>query len=173
MKSNFAKILTGIAIITTAFLLLLYFGYNLLSATKYTNIKDYEKCLTETLNKNNITHFPKVIPNNAEKIKFYCIPAKDEYSSGLYLLKFEIDDKYIDNEFKIHDFLNTYDKLGVPQKIYNMPSKYVGIKSEDLTYYVIKNKSNLSVKYKYFPYFSGIGINKDKNTILYYLINPD
>ena len=167
------KTIIILVIVASATILIGYLCHNLLSTTKYKNIKNYEKCLNETFYKNDITHFPKVIPDNAEEIKFYCIPAKDEYSSGLILLKFEIDDKYIDKELKIHEFINTYDNLGEPQKIYNMPSKFVGIKSEDLTYYIIKNKSNISLKNKYFPYFSGIGISKDKNKILYYAISPD
>ena len=170
MKNIFLKIFIGVII---AFFVLIYLFYKSFSPTKYTSIRNYEKCLNESFYKNDIAHFPKIIPDDAYNIKLYCIPVKDEYSTGLYLLKFKINDKYIDNELKTHEFLNSYDKLGTPQKIYNMPSKFVGIKPDSLTYYVLKNKSNVSAKYKYFPYFSGIGISKDKKTILYYSIRPD
>ena len=173
MKNILTKLLIGFAILVVVFCLLLYCGYGLFSRTKYRNIKDYKICLNKNYYQADVAHFPMVIPSDAREIKFYCIPADYEHSAGLILLKFKIDENYIEKELKNYEFLNSDDKVGTPQNIYNMPSKYVGIKSEDLTYYVLRNKNNESVKNEYFPYFSGIGISKDKNTILYYSIRPD
>ena len=86
MKNIFLKIFIGVII---AFFVLIYLFYKSFSPTKYKSIRNYEKCLNESFYKNDIAHFPKVIPDDAYNIKLYCIPVKDEYSAGLVLLKFK------------------------------------------------------------------------------------
>ena len=103
----------------------------------------------------------------------YCFPSRYEYDGALILLKLKADKKYIENEFHKNKFLNSKTKVGTVQKIYNMPSERVGIEQDQLTYYVLDDKYNYDENGEYFPYFTGIGIDKNYEYILYYYIRPD
>ena len=53
-----------------------------------------------------------------------------------------------------------------------MPSELVDTDKNTLTFYVLKTKDNEQLAKEYFPYFSGIGVDKNINSILYYYIQP-
>ena len=99
------------------------------------------------------------------------------YSSAfgreLLLLKFKTNKKFIQDVFNNNKFINENLPVGAEQEIYFMPSDNGRISSNDMTFYVIKDESNLEHYKKYFPYFSGIGVDKNYNYILYYYICPD
>ena len=127
----------------------------------YNNIKRTEK----------ITHFPKSIPTSAKNIEVYEYSKKPDNGEVL-MLKFKIDKDYINQELKKHEFLNASTKLGTKQEIYNIPQMTKKFNPENYTYYVLKDDENKLFYKKYFPYFSGIGISKNKDEILYYYFNP-
>ena len=54
-----------------------------------------------------------------------------------------------------------------------MPSEVVKINPENLTYYILDAKDNFNEDDRYFPYFTGIGVDKNYEYILYYYIKPD
>ena len=54
-----------------------------------------------------------------------------------------------------------------------MPSDNGRISSKDMTFYVIDDESNKPYYEKYFPYFSGIGVDKNYKYILFYYTCPD
>ena len=54
-----------------------------------------------------------------------------------------------------------------------MPSDNGRIDSNNMTFYVLNNDANREYYETNFPYFNGIGINKNYNEILYYYICPD
>ena len=140
----------------------------------YDDVQDYPTCLEKNYYKEDIKHFPKTIPEKAEEIEFYCLPALYERDGSLIMLKYKADKNYIESELKKHEYVNSDDPIGAPQKIYNMHPELVGLEDKDITYYALKTKENeYEQKSGYFPYFSGIGVSKDMDYILYYAINPD
>ena len=93
-------------------------------------------------------------------------------------LKFDIDKNYIDNEFQRLNLLpptqtqDTRDIIAI-QHIEQAKSD-ANINTDKYTYYAIDNNYNRSlISHKEFPFFSGIGINKDKTQIFYYFVNPE
>ena len=53
-----------------------------------------------------------------------------------------------------------------------MPAETVGTPSENLTFYVLENEDNKYCYKQYFPYFTGIGADKNLENIVYYYIEP-
>lgn len=143
----------------------------ILNAEPVSKIKDYEKCLDIVLNKDKIRHFPKSIPTGA-KSYLYCYPADYEGQGELVILRLTTDKSYIQKELNSHTFLNSEIPIGTAQNIYNMPTETVGISKEDLTFYVLKNADNKYYYKTYFPYFTGIGVDKNMENIVYYYIDP-
>ena len=140
----------------------------------YNDVQDYQTCLDKHYYKEDISHFPKIIPEGAKDVRLRCFPCTSKGGQGSILLKYKADKNYIESELKKYEFINPDEPIGTPQKIYNMPSKFVGINPEDMTYYPIKTPSNESANERgYFPYYSGIGVSKNMDYILYYEIVPD
>lgn len=180
IKSTFQRILKIIFIILlvlilicglfVAFIIFLLFSGN----PVYKKTKDYNKCIDSEYYQKDIKHFPKTIPENVREAKLYCCPSHFEHDGALILLKLKVDREFIENELNNHKFLNSKTKVGTVQKIYHMPSeKTVGINRNELTYYVLDDKYNCNENDEYFPYFTGIGIDKNYEYILYYYIRPD
>lgn len=143
------------------------------SRTVYTNIREYNKCIEAEYYQESIKHFPKNIPDNVYEAKLYCCPSRFEYDRALILLKLKVDKEYIKNELINHKFLNQKTPVGTIQKIYHMPSETVGIERDKLTYFVLNEEYNYNEGEEYFPYFTGIGTDKNYEYILYYYIRPD
>lgn len=161
-------LLIGIIVIVGILLLYLHFSsYNI----KTKDLKKYDKCISSVKYPNYITHFPKAISKN-DDTKFYCYTS--DYHGEWILLLLKADKDYINQELKSHKFLNSDDKIGDEQEIYYMPSEEVGIqKNTDLTYYVLDNADNRHYHPKMFPYYNGIGVDKNLEHIFYYYITPD
>jgi len=182
VKSSLKKILKFILIALLLLLFIIILGllvafivYSFLKgSTVYKNIREYNKCIESEYYKEDIKHFPKTIPENFYEANLYCYPSRFEYDGALILLKLKVDKEYIKNELSNHKFLNSKTPVGTVQKIYHMPSeKTVGIDRNSLTYYVLDDKDNYNENSQYFPYFTGIGIDKNYEYILYYYIRPD
>lgn len=151
------------------FLLLIFYIFSNYAPDEHLDTNDtneYELCLKSVKNPEDILHFPKRIPENISETKFYCFSS--DYNGEFVFLKFKADKNYINKELKKHKFLNTDENT----PIYNMPSETVGIKNTDLIYHIIDNKDNREVYPEYFPYFTGIGTDKNNECIFYYYINP-
>ena len=161
------KILLEIIIGIILFLILLLIP----KSKPISKIQDYTECINAIQNKEKITHFPKIIPTNA-KAQLYCYPAEYNGQGELVILRLTTDKTYIEYELKSHTFLNSQTPIGTGQNIYNMPTETVGIPKEDLTFYVLKNKDNEYYYKTYFPYFTGIGVDKNLENIVYYYIEP-
>lgn len=183
LKKLIFKMLIAIAIIlvillslfvTIAFIVIFIISSLSQETTVYKTPNQYNTCLKSEYYQENIKHFPKNIPDHAQEVSLYCAPAGYKYDSALILLKLKIDKEYIKNELNNHKFLNSKTPVGTVQKIYHMPSEStVGIDRNKLTYYVLDDKYNYNEDGQYFPYFTGIGIDKNYEYILYYYINPD
>ena len=143
----------------------------ILNTEPVSKIKDYEKCLELVLNKDKIRHFPKAIPTGA-KSYLYCYPADYEGQGELVILRLTTDKSYIQKELNSHTFLNAETKIGTSQEIYFMPTENVEISNKELTFYVLKDKDNEAFYKTYFPYFTGIGVDKNMENIVYYYIEP-
>lgn len=166
------KILLGIIIGIIFFLFVSLFIIMLIPSPKpISKINDYEKCLESVLNKDKIRHFPKFIPPEA-KSYLYCYPADYEGQGELVILRLTTDKSYIQKELNSHTFLNAKTQVGTVQNIYNMPTETVGISNKDLTFYVLKDADNEYYYKTYFPYFTGIGVDKNMENIVYYYIEP-
>lgn len=134
----------------------------------YRQPKDYQKALNQIHSQNKIIHFPSEIPNDAENIQFYS--SISENDEEIILLKLKTNNNYINKELSKYKFLNSDTALGTPQKIYHMYTDNNRIKIDGLTWYVINDDENRKFYQKYFPYYSGVGINKNLDEILYYYI---
>ena len=132
------------------------------------NPSKYDKAYSIIKAKNKITHFPKVIPSNAKKVKMYCYTS--DFNGEIFLLEFKIDKNYIEQELLKHKFVNI-PKTGEMQAIYHFYEGN-GIKHDGYMFYVIDDEENREYSAKYFPYFSGIGVNKNMDYILYYFFYP-
>lgn len=180
VKSSLKKILKFILIALLVLIIVLglfvaFVIYSFLKgSTVYKNVRDYNKCIESEYYQESIKHFPKTIPDNVYEANLYCCPSRFEYDRALILLKLKVDKEYIKNELSNHKFLNSKTPVGTVQKIYHMPTeKTVGIDRNKLTYYVLDDKYNYNEDAEYFPYFTGIGIDKNYEYILYYYIRPD
>ena len=163
----FLGTIVGITLFITVISLFLFFT----PRKPISKITHYEKCLVAVLNKDKIRHFPKSIPAGA-KSYLYCYPADYEGQGELVILRLTTDKSYIQKELNSHTFLNAETKIGTSQEIYFMPTENVEISNKELTFYVLKDKDN-EVFYKtYFPYFTGIGVDKNMENIVYYYIEP-
>ena len=163
------SVLTIILVLFSSYIIYLFFE----SPDVYKNSRDYNKCIKSEYYQESIKHFPKAIPNNAYEAKLYCSPSRFENDRALILLKLKVDKDYIKNELINHKFLNTETQVGTVQRIYHMPSETVDIKRDKLTYYVLNEEYNYNEEEEYFPYFTGIGTDKNYEYILYYYIRPD
>ena len=143
----------------------------ILNTEPVSKIKDYEKCLELVLNKDKIRHFPKAIPTGARSY-LYCYPADYKGQGELVILRLTTDKSYIQKELNSHTFLNAETKIGTSQEIYFMPTENVEISNKELTFYVLKDKDNEAFYKTYFPYFTGIGVDKNMENIVYYYIEP-
>lgn len=177
MKINGKLVLKIILFIVLFFLILFIVGVvcivHILFPPPLKDIKNYNKCFQSIKYPEDIQHFPKEISSNRKNAKFYCYPGDVMGYGELILLSLKVDKDYVQQELKKHKFFNANTPIGAKQQIYHMPSDFVGINNQDLTYYVLKNDTNYKEGEEYFPYFTGIGISKDMNTILYYYIRPD
>ena len=166
------KILLSIIIGITIFIAVIGIALFLIPNTEpVSKITDYEKCLVAVLNKDKIRHFPKSIPAGV-KSYLYCYPADYEGQGELVILRLTTDKSYIQKELNSHTFLNAETKIGTSQEIYFMPTENVEISNKELTFYVLKDKDNEAFYKTYFPYFTGIGVDKNMENIVYYYIEP-
>jgi hypothetical protein len=166
------KILLGITIAITLLIsvisLIIFYTP---STVPIQRITDYEKCIEAVINKDKIRHFPKSIPAEA-KSYLYCYPANYERQGELVILRLTANKSYIQKEMSTQTFLNSETPIGTVQNIYNMPTETVGISNKELTFYVLKNEDNEYYYKTYFPYFTGIGVDKNLENIVYYYIDP-
>lgn len=175
MKINIYKIFGYIIKIS----LITYVGYYLLMfiviaiqerSTVITNLKQYENALSRIKEQDMIAHFPKSIPLNAKDIKLYF--RMSDYGTDIYLLEFKTNNEYIKSELKKNNFINPDTSIGEKQKLYHFYSTK-HIKPDKYTFYVINNEKNRRIINQYFPYYSGIGVSKNLDYILYYYFCPE
>lgn len=159
-------------IIVPIVLLFVYLLFDLFYLNRpITNVQKYENVLSSIEKQSEINHFPKEIPLEAKDVKFYYWTSST--NGSLLLLQFKINEKYIQNELKRLSFINYYQQIGCRQNIYHFPYQKGFINPNNLTFFVLKNKDNEYIFKKYFPYFSGIGIDRTMEHIVYYYIEPD
>jgi len=125
------------------------------------NTKYYTKIL-QYFPQDKTIHFPKQIPNEAKNVQLYS-EIFNFFGSQVIVLKFDIDEQYIQNELKRYKFKSkestnhyAFSTMGGEK-----------IKIKDFTLFVIDG--NLDRWAKNY----GIGVNKEFNQILYYYTNPD
>ena len=169
MKLSSEKILVFICLIFSI-VFMLFFKEFFFEPSAITNVSEYNIALKNIREQNEILHFPKNIPDEAKNVKLYCIST--DYNGELFLLQFKTNKQYIVNELKKFSFINENFPVGEKQSIYSFPQKPGFLKTEKFTFYVLKNTNNAQVYNTYFPYFSGIGVDKNFEHIIYYYINP-
>ncbi len=146
-------------------------GYSILfsdSASIYEDIKDYNKIARKIQKENDISHFPKTIPETAEDPQLWGYLG--DLKGEVFILKFGADKEFIQKELKKHKFLNANTPIGTKQKIYFMYTDDGRITSDGYTFYVLDKEGNYNENEKYFPYYSGIAVDKNMSHILYYHI---
>ena len=148
----------------------LFFKKNQFDTSVITNVNDYDFALRNIKRQEKIQHFPKIIPSEAKNIKLYSWSS--DVNEELLLLQFKTSKEYISKELKKFAFLNGDSPVGNKQKIYNFPNKPGFISPDKYTFFVLKNDDNEYVFKKYFPYFTGIGVDKKLEHIIYYYIEP-
>lgn len=157
------RIIRFLVILFAIFFVFLFILYHL--GEKHIVIKNthkYEKALSIIKEQGKIIHFPKTIPDSAQKVKLYCYTSK--FNGETLLLQFKTDKTYIEQELKKYKFINTD---GKQEQLYNFYAGN-GIKPDGFIFYVLDNEDNRYKYVEHFPFFNGIGVNKDLNEILYY-----
>ena len=164
--------IVGLGIIIPVTCIFVYLMCNMFfSDLSVTDIDDYNKIMHNVKNPKKIAHFPKDIPNNAKDVKFYYWASNT--NGEVMLLQLKTDKKYITDELNRLEFFNCYDSVGCRQNIYHFPQTKGFLKSHNYTFFVLKNDENESVYKKYFPYFTGVGVDNNLEHIIYYYIEPD
>ena len=103
-------------------------------------------------------------------MKLYVQTSED--NGEIILLQIKAEKEYIEQELKKNLYINSNCPVGSQQNIYYFPIIKGFIKSQNYTFYVLKNKDNQYFYKKYFPYFNGVGVDKNYEHIIYYYINP-
>lgn len=158
----FTKIVTFLLNIIILFLLLVFliFAYALLKWKQDDYIAEkpqYYQVALKSFSKDNIRHFPREIPLNANNpIMFFPV------WSSLGCLKFNIDEQYIRNELSKYSF----EKIVNKDEIIFDCLKYRKIKAEKFTYYVIKEE--ILGEKKEDKRSQGIAVSSDFTEIIYY-----
>ena len=169
-KKFFKDCLIGCLVSVGAFILLIagFIGYLYITAepSEYTDPKDYLIIKEKIEKQDKIKHFPKMIPTEAKEVELYGFSSMP-YAGEALMLSFSADKKYIDNELKKNDFINKKDKIGKEQKLYNVYKMNDKFNEKDYTYFVLRNADNIQAP-NIFPYYNGIGVNKENSRILYY-----
>lgn len=139
--------------------------------TIFDNPKYYQKALKSISYKNRIAHFPETIPQNAKDIELYKA-SSHWFGSEEILLKYTTDKNSIDKEITKHKYIRTKTAENgyLP---YPMPTDNGRIKLDGFIFYIINDRENENLEGYHFPYHYGIGVNDDKNQIIYYYISPD
>lgn len=134
-----------------------------------TNIKNYDRALSNISHKERITHFPRQIPENVSDIKLYESHGGIFGSEEIYLT-FIADKSYIDNELSKYKF----QKIEGPFEDnwdyeYPLPALLDTRKLERgcFKHYMIK-KNNVRRLFSY-----GILVKEKTNQIMYYYAAPD
>lgn len=133
-------------------------------------IEEYDKCLNNIQYKSSVEHFPVYSSFLTLEAKLYCHPGKFQGDGEVVVLQIYADENFINTELKKHIFLNPD---GKQYKIYNSVLSALGINDKDVIYYILKNNDNDYYYKQYFPYFTGIAVDKKKKFIVYYYIQPD
>lgn len=169
----FQKSITSLSVLfySAIVIIISYFIFvNFFSHQTYTNPHNYSRAIKTIKHKEKISHFPKTIPPNAEKIQMYCYTS--DSNGEAFILKFKINKKYIEQELKQHKFLNPDTPIGTSQDIYYIFTDNNRINIDNTTWYVLDNKENKQIYKKYFPYYSSIGVSNNMDFIIYYYIEP-
>ena len=169
MKVSFRKIFI-FACLFFMIIFVLFFKESFFEPSAITDVSEYNMALKKIKQQNEILHFPPKIPYEVKDVKLYCLST--DYNGELFLLQFKTNKQYIVNELKKFSFINEKFPVGEKQIIYSFPQKPGFLKAEKITFYVLKNTYNEQVFNTYFPYFSGIGVDKKFEHIIYYYINP-
>ena len=134
--------------------------------SEYTDPKNYQTIKEKIEKQDKLSHFPNNIPTEAKDIELFGFNSMP-YGGEALMLSFSANKEYINNELKKYDFVNKNDKIGKEQKLYHVYKMNDKFNEKDYTYFVIKNADNEQAP-NIFPYYNGIGVNKDKTRILYY-----
>ena len=139
---------------------------------KCNQVKHYSKALT-AVNSERTKHFPRKIPDNAKNIELKTSYMSFFGSEDIYL-KFDTDKSYIDKELKKYKYVNVYIN-GKCQKTCKYDHRFYNgnINIDGFTFYIINDRENENLPEHHFPYHYGIGVNYDKNQIIYYYEDPD
>ena len=178
MENKFWKgFFSGCLISTVVFIFIAFLAVKTVIAiftyppTKYEDPKDYLIIKEKIEKQDEIKHFPVRIPENATEVAMYGYTDMP-YNGEMLLLEYKIDRPYIEKELSKYDFWNKKDKIGTKRKVYFMPSLRADFNVDDYTYYVLKELENERGYREYFPYYNGIGVDGERNKILYYHIYP-
>ncbi len=174
------KIITG-TIITLILLLQVLISFFVFSIESAFNNKHYDKpqsyiqALHSIHRPRCIEHFPERIPPNARNIKMKKYE-NSWFGSEEIFLKFDIDEKYIENELKKYKFVYIENAETTEHAFakYLLNEADVPYEQEkNFTFYIINDKQSEVPPQNKFLYHYGIITNDNKTTIIYYYINPD
>lgn len=139
---------------------------------KENKIENYEQTLDDFENRF-VEHFPQKIPIEAQNVQLDSCRLCAFGSSHLYL-KFDINKNYIEDEINRHKYVNVEKDRKWLHECKNDHILYGrDMDLSDFDIYVIGDKEHDNPPEYKFQYHYGIGVNKDKNEILYYYDNPD
>lgn len=133
---------------------------------------EYYEEVIEHFEKDKVAHFPKHIPEGAKDVEMWG-DYLSFFGSEKFLLKFNADKKYIENELKKYKFISIESYKKFENRLDYVIKDGKSFKKEDFTYYIISDRENDKPTRHCFPYHYGLAINHDKTQILYYYSDPD
>ncbi len=179
---HFPKTTTIITFLLNSFIIIcvqIIFGFFVLclfsmfdSDTPIDNPKYYEKAIKDISEKQRISHFPRRIPENAKDVELYK-STNSWFGSEAILIKYTIDKNVINKELKKYKYISIELPNNYQHCFDAMTTDNGRIKIDDFTFYVINDRDHENLAGHHFPYHYGIGVNKNKNQIIYYYTCPD
>lgn len=139
----------------------------------YDNPKQYKKAIKSINNQERVSHFPVKIPEEAYNIKLSKC-ANSWFGSEAILVKFNINQTYINNELTKNKFISVEEPDSYKHRFDDaMLTDNGRIDIEGFTFYVINDREHENLPGHHFPYHYGIGVNDGLGEIVYYYTCPD
>lgn len=166
----FSSVINTLLLIVEAFYVFLFCTLiSILNSDRtFSDPTEYVEALNSVNCSSCVAHFPRELPVNAKEIQLY--KSQSSWHGGVdMLLKFNIDEIYINNEIKKNKYIKI-ENLRNSSFFYKSIVAGSGgkVKIDDFTFYVIKDKTFGSSGDIANTYSYGIGVNKDIKQIIYY-----
>ena len=173
IKILFSLVLIGIIIYAIFLCLFLYNANNGSTHDEYQDLKYYRQSLQECCRGDEVKHFPLDIPEESCNVRFYAFSSF--LGKHIIMLKIETNKDFIEKELAKYNYNNlSPEVVGEITKYIKNCSDKIQVNTNNTDLFVIKKDfTNKNTREKMFSGYSGFVVDKSKNYILYFYINPE